>query len=82
MPDDQQHPDPSYCIYHYDGTVYISGNSDGLRRAHKMHHRHPGKEDGESFGFLYIHRRYRDKIKRERLMHKKNDAGKHTHAIL
>lgn len=27
-------------------------------RAHKMHHKHLGKEDGESFGMLLIHPRY------------------------
>ncbi|HXD79102.1 MAG TPA: sterol desaturase family protein [Puia sp.] len=25
-----------------------------IRRAHKMHHRHPGKEDGECFGMLWV----------------------------
>lgn len=29
-----------------------------LRRAHKMHHKHLGKEDGESFGMLFIPRKY------------------------
>lgn len=29
-----------------------------LRRAHKMHHKHLGKEHGESFGMLLIHPRY------------------------
>jgi len=29
-----------------------------LRRAHKMHHKHLGKEDGESFGMLFIHPKY------------------------
>jgi beta-carotene 3-hydroxylase len=29
-----------------------------LRRAHKMHHKHIGKEDGESFGMLLIHPKY------------------------
>lgn len=29
-----------------------------LRRAHKMHHKHIGKHDGESFGMLFIHPRY------------------------
>ncbi|NND33342.1 MAG: beta-carotene hydroxylase [Saprospiraceae bacterium] len=26
----------------------------GLRRAHKMHHKHLGKEDGECFGMLWV----------------------------
>lgn len=30
----------------------------GIRRAHRAHHRHIGKEDGESFGMLLAHKRY------------------------
>lgn len=29
-----------------------------LRRAHKQHHKHVGKEDGECFGFLYVPLKY------------------------
>jgi beta-carotene 3-hydroxylase len=29
-----------------------------LRRAHKIHHKHVGKEDGESFGFLIVNKKY------------------------
>lgn len=29
-----------------------------LRRAHKQHHKHLGKEDGECFGFLYVPIKY------------------------
>ncbi|RYD74597.1 MAG: beta-carotene hydroxylase [Sphingobacteriales bacterium] len=29
-----------------------------LRRAHKQHHKHLGKEDGECFGFLWIPLKY------------------------
>lgn len=29
-----------------------------IRRAHKMHHKHLGKEDGESFGFLIVNKKY------------------------
>lgn len=29
-----------------------------IRRAHKMHHKHLGKEDGESFGMLVVGRKY------------------------
>jgi beta-carotene 3-hydroxylase len=36
-----------------------------LRWAHKMHHKHLQKEDGESFGMLYAAKKYRDKIKKE-----------------
>ncbi|WP_298950716.1 sterol desaturase family protein [uncultured Nonlabens sp.] len=30
----------------------------GLRRAHKMHHKHLGKEDGENFGMLVVPFKY------------------------
>jgi beta-carotene 3-hydroxylase len=34
----------------------------GIRRAHKMHHKHLGKEDGECFGMLWVPFKYfRDK---------------------
>ncbi|MBF4471110.1 sterol desaturase family protein [Flavobacterium sp. HJJ] len=29
-----------------------------LRRAHKQHHKHLGKLDGECFGFLYVPKKY------------------------
>jgi beta-carotene 3-hydroxylase len=29
-----------------------------LRRAHKMHHKHPGKENGECFGMLIVPFKY------------------------
>ncbi len=41
----------------------IFRNSDNayfraIRRAHKMHHKHIGKEDGESFGMLWVSFKY------------------------
>jgi beta-carotene 3-hydroxylase len=34
-----------------------------------MHHKHLGKEHGESFGMLYVHRKYWEKVRRDnRLM--------------
>ena len=36
-----------------------------IRWAHKMHHKHLGKEEGESFGMLIVAKKYWDKIKRE-----------------
>src|SRR6478672_9572876 len=32
-----------------------------LRRAHKMHHKHLDRHHGESFGMLWVHKRYKDK---------------------
>ena len=37
-----------------------------IRWAHKMHHRHLNKEDGESFGMLFVAKKYRDKIKKDK----------------
>ena len=36
-----------------------------LRWAHKMHHKHLYKEDGESFGMLWVAKVYWDKVKRD-----------------
>lgn len=36
-----------------------------IRWAHKMHHKHLGKEEGESFGMLLVAKKYRDKIKQD-----------------
>ena len=33
-----------------------------IRWAHKMHHKHLDKHDGESFGMLLVAKRYRDKV--------------------
>jgi beta-carotene 3-hydroxylase len=30
----------------------------GLRKGHKVHHKHLGKEDGENFGMLVVSRKY------------------------
>ena len=30
----------------------------GIRRAHKIHHKHLGKEDGECFGMLFVPFKY------------------------
>lgn len=34
-----------------------------IRRAHKMHHKHLNKEDGESFGMLIVAQKYWDMVK-------------------
>jgi beta-carotene 3-hydroxylase len=53
-----------------------SGNNyiRALRWAHKMHHKHLGKKDGESFGMLYVSRKYWMKITDKRKMKKINVA--------
>jgi beta-carotene 3-hydroxylase len=37
-----------------------------IRWAHKMHHKHLEKEDGESFGMLYVAKKYWQKVKKDR----------------
>jgi len=38
-----------------------------IRRAHKMHHKHIDKYQGESFGMLLVAKKYRQKVKIEKL---------------
>lgn len=37
-----------------------------IRWAHKMHHKHLDKHDGESFGMLYVHKKYWEKVWRDK----------------
>ena len=37
-----------------------------IRWAHKMHHKHMCKEDGESFGMLYVAKKYWQKVKADK----------------
>jgi beta-carotene 3-hydroxylase len=37
-----------------------------IRWAHKMHHKHIGKEHGESFGMLYVAKKYWEKVKADK----------------
>ena len=39
-----------------------------IRWAHKMHHKHLNREHGESFGMLWVARKYREKVKRDRAL--------------
>lgn len=43
-------------------NIYIRA----IRWAHKMHHKHLDKEDGESFGMLLVHQKYWAKVKKDR----------------
>jgi len=36
-----------------------------IRWAHKMHHKNLGKEEGESFGMLFVAKKYWDKVRRD-----------------
>ncbi len=36
-----------------------------IRWAHKMHHKHLDREEGESFGMLWVAKKYWDKVKRD-----------------
>ena|ERR1700733_1923438 len=43
-----------------------NGYVRAIRWAHKMHHKHLDKYQGESFGMLFVARKYRDKTKRDK----------------
>lgn len=36
----------------------------GLRKAHKVHHKHLEKHDGECFGMLFVPKKYHDQYKK------------------
>lgn len=42
-----------------------------VRWAHKMHHRHLDRFNGESFGMLWVAKKYRDKIKADSIRNRK-----------
>ena len=37
-----------------------------IRWAHKMHHKHLDKHEGESFGMLYVHKKYWEKVRKDK----------------
>jgi beta-carotene 3-hydroxylase len=43
-----------------------------IRWAHKMHHKHLKKEDGESFGMLLVAKKYWDKVQKDKRIQGKN----------
>lgn len=47
-----------------------------IRWAHKMHHKHLDKKDGESFGMLYVAKKYWDKVRED---NKRNRVRSATH---
>ena len=47
---------------------------DSIRWAHKMHHKHLYKEQGESYGMLLVAKKYRLKVKRDRELKKTGRA--------
>ena len=53
-----------------------------IRWAHKMHHKHLEKEDGESFGFLLVAKKYWDKIKRDEVVQMSNREGTKTQSFI
>lgn len=51
-----------------------------LRRAHKIHHKHLGKEDGECFGMLIVpFKYYRDAWRTRTRRYRKGHEAVHTH---
>ena len=61
-------------IIHQRIRLFTRSNSryiKAIRWAHKMHHRHLDKENGESFGMLFVGKKYRNKIKRDEQIQKK-----------
>jgi beta-carotene 3-hydroxylase len=47
-------------------NVYIRA----IRWAHKMHHKHLEKHDGESYGMLWVHKKYWNKVRHDKKLMK------------
>lgn len=46
-----------------------------IRWAHKMHHKHLDKQEGESFGMLLVAKKYWDKVRKEEALQKGNTTN-------
>jgi len=60
-------------IIHQRFKIFSRSNNryvKAIRWAHKMHHRHLNKEDGESFGMLFVAKKYWEKIKQDEKLRK------------
>jgi len=60
-------------IIHQRFKLFTKSNNryiKAIRWAHKMHHKHLEKEEGESFGMLIIAKKYWDKVKRDEAIKK------------
>lgn len=58
-------------IIHQRFKWFTRSNSDyikTIRWAHKMHHKHLNKEEGESFGMLMVAKKYWDKVRRDKMI--------------
>ncbi len=55
-------------------NIYIRA----IRWAHKMHHKHINKQDGESFGMLVVAKKYWEKVKRDETFWLKKETKKNT----
>jgi beta-carotene 3-hydroxylase len=49
-----------------------------IRWAHKMHHKHLDRNDGESFGMLYVHKKYWEKVKKNKMMRRLQNHSLHN----
>ncbi len=46
-----------------------------IRWAHKMHHKHLGKEEGESFGMLFVAKKYWEKVQADKKRRKEDEVN-------
>lgn len=46
-----------------------------IRWAHKMHHKHLNKEEGESFGMLVVAKKYWDKVRQDEKLRQTNQTS-------
>ncbi len=51
-----------FKLFTRSNNIYIKA----IRRAHKMHHKHLSKEDGESFGMLIVAKKYWEMVRKDK----------------
>lgn len=52
-----------------------------IRWAHKMHHKHLEKQEGESFGMLFVAKKYWDKVRADKRKNNRRDTVVSTNAV-
>lgn len=61
-----------FKLFTRSNNIYIRA----IRWAHKMHHKHINKQEGESFGMLVVAKKYWEKVKRDEAFWQSNKTAK------
>jgi beta-carotene 3-hydroxylase len=71
-------------IIHQRFKIFTRSNSryiKAIRWAHKMHHKHLDKHEGESFGMLLVAKKYWNKVRKDEAMQNNNTTDKISESL-